>query len=206
MKIGILIEAVYTSINGGKPTTDDSVLRVDIRALLPAAVNYAMDKAYNHNLQTEGSRDMPSEFYGTYENIPIDRSRPIPTITLQKGIVSLKGNAGIRFVYNDRGEQLSPLSDADMGSIRYYLDKAECMKWFKRRGNVLDLYGVGDEDETLTYQAITSVDDLSDDDEAPIQAGLEPDVISLLAGWVSGTKQFPHSNVIDTKDPVNSAN
>lgn len=202
MTIGEICELVFLRVNGGKPTPDNSVMRADIRTMLPAAINYAMDKAYNINLQIEGDRDYPSEFYTVFENVAIDRSGRLPVIALLAGTVPLKGGAGIRFVYDNCGNQYSPVSDSDMGSIEYYSKLTPGMGWYRRTGAQLALYGINPLAGTINYQAITKVEDLDDTDEAPLQAGTENDVLSLLINWFAN--KIPYDTIVDTRD-INAA-
>jgi hypothetical protein len=204
MTVAEYIELVYLRVTGGQPSTDNSVMLTDIRAMLPAAANYAMDKAYNINLRDEGDRDVPSEFYGQYDDVPIDRTGKIPFIELVKGVVPLKIGAGIRFVYDDCGGQYSPLSDSDMSTINYYGKQMDGMKWFRRIGMNLNLYGLNPLAGVLNYQAVTRIEELEDTDEMPIQAGYEKDVLDILIQHFSGQRSMPYDNIIDTKD-VNSA-
>lgn len=198
MKIGQIIELIFLRVNGGNPTPDDSVMRSDIRTLLPAAINYAMDKAYNLNLQTEGDRDYPSEFYTVFDGISINRTEAVPFISLTLGTVPLKGSAGIRFVYDNCQNQYAPISDADMGSIKYYANLAHGMFWYRRTGAKLYLYGINPLIEELSYQAITKVEDLTDSSEAPLQAGTENDVLELLIGWFAN--KLPYNTLVNTRD------
>lgn len=200
MTVGVAIESVLLAVTGGRPSTDSSVLRADIRAYLPVAVNWSMDKTYNLNLSTEGERDYPSEFYGVYTDNAIDRSQVIPSITLQKGVAPLKGNAGIRFVYDNCGNYYSPLSDADLPNIKYYGDKMLDMFWYRREQNKLKLYGINPMIEKLNYQAITKIEDLSDTDELPLQAGAEDDVLNKCIQWFMNQRGTPYDNIINTKD------
>lgn len=202
MKVGVLVELIYLEVNGGKPTPDDSVMRADIRAMLPAAVNYAMDKTYNLNLQIEGDRDYPSEFYSVFTDISINRTGRIPFIPLTSGTVPLKGGAGIRFVYDNCGNQYGPVSDAEMGSIEYYSKLTPNMGWYRRTGNNLYIYGINPLVTRLSYQAITKVEDLADTDEVPLQAGSENDVLANLINWFS--KKLPHNTLVNSRD-VNAA-
>lgn len=204
MTVGQFIELVYLRVTGGEPSTDNSVMLVDIRAMLPAAANYAMDKAYNINLRDEGDRDVPSEFYGQYDDVAIVRTGKVPYVTLVKGVVPLKIGAGIRFVYDDCGGQYSPLSDADMSTINYYGKQMDGMKFFRRIGLKLNLYGVNPLAQVLNYQAITRIEELIDTDELPIQGGYEKDVLDILVQWFTGQRQMPYDNIINAKD-INSA-
>lgn len=198
MTVAEAIELVLLKVNGGKITPDDSVMRADIRTFLPAAVNYAMDKAYNLNLKIEGDRDYPSEFYSVFEDVAIDRTARLPFIEMTTGAVPLKGGAGLRFVYDNCGTQYSPVSDADMGSIEYYSKLTPGMGWYRPTGSKVTLYGINPLAETINYQQITRVEDLADTDELPIQAGGETDVLSLMVEWFG--QKLPYNTLVNTKD------
>jgi len=198
MTIGVLIEEIFLKVNGDKPSPDGAVMRSDIRAMLPAAINYAMDTAYNINLKIEGDRDYPSEFYTVFEDVAIVRTERLPYIALMAGTVPLKGGAGVRFVYDDCGNQYGPVSDADMGSIEYYSKLTPGMGWYRKKDGKLILYGVNPLAATINYQAITKVEDLDDTDEAPLQAGSENDVLMLLINWFSN--KLPYNTLVNTRD------
>ena len=202
MTVGVAVELILLGVNGGKPTPDNSVMRADIRAYLPAAVNYAMDATYNLNLQIEGDRDFPSEFYTVFDSVVIDRTGRLPKIALTLGTVPLKGGAGIRFVYDNCGQQYGPISDSDMGSIEYYSKLTPGMGWYRRTGAEISLYGINPLAETINYQAITKVEDLTDAEELPLQAGSEDMVLSRMIQWFQ--KKTPYDNLVDTRD-INAA-
>lgn len=205
MKINILVEAVFLRVNGGKPSTDNSVFREDVRALLPAAVNYAMDSAYNINVRAEGDRDLPAEFYGVFEDVAIDRTGKRPFFELGLGTVPLKGNQGIRFVNDDCGNYYAPLSDSDMATAEHWAAKGSGSKWYRRKRQTVELWNINPIAETINYQAITNIESLEDTDDAPIQAGQEPVVIELLASWITGEKQAPYDAKINSRDDVNAS-
>jgi hypothetical protein len=198
LKIGVLIESIFLRVNGGKPTPDNSVMRADIKALLPAAINYAMDKAYNLNLQTEGDRDYPSEFYTVFEGIVINRTGATPYISLTLGTVPLKSGCGIRFVTDNCNNFYAPIPDSDYANIGYYSKLLQGMYWYRRTGAKLFLYGINPLIEEVNYQAITKVEDLSDTDEAPLQAGSENDVLELLVSWFQN--KLGYDTLVNTRD------
>lgn len=175
-------------------------MRADIKAFLPAAVNYAMDKAYNLNLQVEGDRDYPSEFYSVFTEVPINRDARVPYIDLVLGTVPLKGGAGVRFVYDNCGHQYSPLTDSAMGSIGYYEEITSGMMWYRRTGATLQLYGLKFNPliEVISYQAITKVEDLSLYDDLPLQAGSEIEVLGLMIQWFE--KKFGYTTLVNSRD------
>lgn len=203
MRIGIIIETVFLSVNGNKPSTDNSIIRADIRALLPAAINYALDAAYNDEIRSEGDRDMPNEFYGYYEDILVDRTGKRPFVPMTEGAVPLKGNQGIRFVFDDCDNYYAPLSDGDLATANFWADRGTGSKWYRRKKNTIELWNILPTAKRVSYAALTDINSLSDEDEAPIQAGKEPMVIEMLSNLVRG-KQTPYDNKIDSRDDVNA--
>jgi hypothetical protein len=202
MTVGELIELVYLKVNGDNPSPDSTIMRADIRTYLPAAINYAMDKAYNLNRQTEDDRDYPSEFYTVFNDLSISRTARLPSFTLTVGTVPLKGGMGIRFVYDNCGTQYAPVSDADMGNIEYYSKLTPGMGWYRETGGKIVLYGVNPLAETINCQVIVKIEDLGDDDVAPLQAGSENDVLSLMIKWFA--TRFPYNALANARD-VNAA-
>lgn len=205
MTIEVLIETVYLRVNGGKPSTDNSVFRADIRALLPAAINYAMDATYNNNIKVEGDRDLPSEFYGSFENVTLNLTGKRPVFVLSKGTVPLKGNAGIRFVTDNCDNYYAPLTDSDMATIKYWSGMAYDSRFYRRTGNKVELWNLPPNVTTINYQALTDIRELADTDEAPIQAGNEPMVLQMLTDWITGQKQMPYDSKVDARDDVNAS-
>lgn len=198
MTKGEAIELVFLDVNGGKPTPDNSVMRADIRTYLPASVNYAMDVVYNNNLQIEGDRDFPSEFYSVFEDIAVDRTERLPFIPLTLGTAPLKGGAGIRFVYDNCGVHYGMLPDSELSNAEYYSKMTPGMGWYRRTGNNLILYGINPIAEKINYQAITKVEDLADTDELPIQAGAEERVLDKMKEWFA--KKFGYDTKVDSRD------
>lgn len=200
MTIGVLIESLFLKVNGGRPTPNDTIMRVDIKAFLPAAINYAMESAHNIELASDGDRDFPSEFYSVFEGMPIDWSGNIPFIELTLGTVPLKGGAGLRFVYDNCQHLYTPVPDSEWANIGYYSSITKGMYWFRRTGIKLYLYGLKFSPliESINYQAITKVEDLDDSDEAPLQAGTETIAIKYMAEWFD--KKFPYTTKVDGND------
>lgn len=191
---------VLLMISGGRPTADMSVREADIISLLAPAINMAIDKGDNMNRGEDIERDYLSQFYATYENVKINNDSNPPFVSLEKGTVPLKGNAGIRAVYDNCGTFFGKLSDADRASVAYYSKITNCMKWYYRLGGKLLLYGTDPMTDTISYDALTSVEDLDDDDELPLVAGTEQDVLTNLYMLATGQIQNPYDSKIDHDD------
>lgn len=189
---------------GGRPTSDMSIRETDVLSYMAPAINYAMDKADNINRELDRDADFLSEFYATFEDQPIDWSGKRPKFTIGVKTVPLKGNGGLRFVYDDCEKYYGKLSDADLGSVGYYSDKLACSRFYRRRGNDVDLYGVGSLAERINYQVLISVDDLGPDDELPLQAGTELDAVRIAYEMATGQISNPYDSVQDGDD-INKA-
>lgn len=202
MTKGELIGTVLLRASGGRPTTDMDVREYDVRSLLAPAINFALDATYNINIKSEGDRDFPTEFYGSFDNVPIVRTGKVPFFTLEKGTVPLKGNAGIRSVYDDCDNFYAPLTDSDMATIKHWSGIATATKWYRRKGMTVELRNVNPVVETINYQAITDINQIEDTDELPIQAGQDPLVIDLLVGWITGQTEKPFDRKINARDDI----
>jgi len=198
------VGAVLLMASGGRPTSDMSIRETDVLSYMAPAINYAMDKADNINRDIEGDRDYLSEFYATFEDVPVDWSGKRPKFVITAKTVPLKGNNGLRFVYDDCGYYYGKLNDADMGMIGHYSGKMQCSRFYRRRGNDVDLYGIGPLQEKINYQVLMSVEDLGPDDELPLQAGTEIDAIKIAYDMATGQLQNIYDPKID-HDDVNKA-
>lgn len=78
------------------------------------------------------------------------------------------------------------------------------MFWYYRLGMKLLLYGINPLIETISYDALTNIDALGDDEELPLVAGTEVKAIETLFQLVTGQIQNPYDPTID-KDDINKA-
>lgn len=200
MTKGVFVDLVLLRINGGLMPVDAVTQRVDIEAYLPAAVNWAREKSYNINLQMDGDRDIPSLFYGEFDDLPILRDKKIPYITYPKGTIAMHANQGIRSVTDNCCGFYTPLSDSDMSTICYYQDKMPDSKFYRPKQNSIELYGVNPNAETVNMQMIVKTEDLDDDDELPIDAGYEVDAMNVCYQFMTGERQTPADKKSDNSD------
>lgn len=202
---GIFIETVLLRINGGVLTDESATQRVDIEAYLPAAVNWAMNKSYNINLQVEGDRDYPSVFYASFSGLTIDRTTRRPFITLPYNVVPFYGNQGLRYITDNCGNTYTPLSDSDLHTIEYYEKKMLDMKFYRLKQNKkVELWGLNPLAQELNGEYIIRVDELTDEDELPIQAGVEMEAIDICVQFMTGQRQIPADRNVNKVD-INTA-
>lgn len=205
MTLGVFIESVLLRLNGGQLTDESSVQRVDIKAYVPAAVNWAMSKTYNLNLGQFGDRDFPSVFYASFTNLPINKTPRIPIITLPYNVIPLYGNQGLRYVKDNTGYTYSPLSDSDMHTVESYVELMTDMKFYRlKAAKVVELYGLADDDEELSGEYLIKIEDLTMDDELPLQAGTEIETIQVCMEFFTGQRQIG-ADKLNNKTDINRA-
>lgn len=205
MTLGLFVENVLLRVNGGELTDESSVQRVDIKAYVPAAVNWAMSKAYNINLQQFGDRDYPSAFYASFTDVTINRDTRIPTITLPYNVVPMYGNQGIRYIKDNCGNTYTPLSDSDMHTVEHYLSMMTDAKFYRlKESKKVELYGLNKLINKLSGEYIIKIEDLTMDSELPLQAGTELEAIEVCIQFFTGQRSIP-ADKLNSKSDVNTA-
>lgn len=176
MTKGRFIDLVILAVNNGELTDLSSVLRADVRAYIPIAVNYAVMAGRNINLQSEGNRDYSSLFYSFMSDQPIlvDSSRHNWNyVALPKGTIALPHNEGVRGMEDDNGEYSKPLSDNDMKTLAHYNKMFPNVKFHRLEGQKVYLFNFSPLTTSVGFPMIVDCDSLLDTDLLPIPAGLE---------------------------------
>lgn len=205
MKKGAFVDLVILRIGGGVLNTDLHVQRVDIQAYIPAAVNYALTAGRNISLAQEGNRDLPSMFYGTFSDLPIDRTSNTPFVTLPKGYVGLYGNEGVRSVFDDCGNYYTPLMDADRRVIKAYKEKLIGQGFYYPIGQTkLEVYPTNPLVESLNGEYIVRSEDLTDEDELPLIASTETMALDLVIQWFTNQRSMPADLLVNKADDANT--
>lgn len=205
MTKGVFIENILIAIGGGVLTDELAIQRVDIEALLPAAINYALTAGRNTAISQDGNRDLPSMFYGTFSDLTIDRSAPTAQVTLPKGYVPLHGNEGVRSVYDDCGTYYSPLMDADRRTIKSYKDKLIGQGFYYPIGQKkLEVYPTNPLVVSLNGEYIVRVEDLDYEDELPLVGDTEMLAIETCANWFINPRSRPADLINNKVDDANT--
>lgn len=202
MKINTIIDLIHGEVNGGRSSTDSAVTKSQIKALLPAAVNYALTGDYWANIQAEGDREIPATFITELPERGInvdDRGRDY--IVLAEALSHVGGNGGIRYIQDSAGNHYAPRPqgtspshwDCVLTELREYQLIGKKAIIFNRPPLVKKFYpGV-----------ILDVSAMSNDDEAPIPTGREPEVIDILRSFFKNQRMSPKDYIINGVDPVN---
>lgn len=205
MLLGVFIESVLLRLNGGQLTDEGAIQRADIKAYVPAAVNWAMSKTYNLNLGQFGDRDYPSVFYASFNDLTISRATRIPTITLPFNVVPMYGNQGLRYIKDNCGHTYSPLSDSDIHTVEEYIKVMTDLKFYRlKAAKKVELYGLNPLITKLSGEYIIKIEDLTMEDELPLQAGTELEAIQVCMEFFTGQRSIP-SDKLNNKTDINVA-
>lgn len=197
---GVIIDSVLLRVNGGVLTDDGAVQRSDIRAYLPAALNFATTKFYYSNKTQELSRDFPSSFYASFPNLTIDRTNRVPQVILPKLALQMSSNQGIRRIHDDLGNTFTPVQDGEVSMINYYAKSFPNLRLFLPMGQIIQLFNITALAQHINAVIMLDPTEFTDDTELPIAAGLETDVIDLCVQYFTAQRQQPGDVIADTKD------
>lgn len=200
MKIGEIIELAYLKVKGGRPDAGDvNVKRIELRAYLPAAVNFALRKQYYID-KLEGEVSYPNSFVATYENVEVKKNtnRDLYYIDLPKGVVPLPRDVGVDLVGPMKG-------DDDFVRITHqYQDKGYSQFISKTRyfieGDKVYFKNLSPSTCKILLRMLASIDAFDDDAEAPIPAGLEVEVIQIMFECFYGQRKVVEDNIVNHSD------
>lgn len=200
MKKGFLVDLVYSSVNGGRANTDSVVTKAQIKALLPAAINYSATGAYWDNLSSEGDRDVPMSFISELPSKEVkkdDRGRDY--VDLPEPLMDVGGNGGVRVVEdgmgNYYGARLQGSGNSHWGAI------LRSIKEYSRVKGKLILHNNPPLVEKIYVSVMLDASQIDDDDELPIPTGREPEVIDILTSFFTNQKMMPKDYIINGVDP-----
>lgn len=195
-----IIGQVILAISGGTPTSDIAVKEWDIRSYIPAAVNFALTSSYRASMQEEGDTGLPTNFLSEHEDLAVlSDSKDRDYIDVPSKIVSLPSNRGIRYVMDDCGNRYKPVPEgAGMGC--YWGKVLGAIPYYELRGKKIYLINKPPLVESVNVGTVTNVDDVGDDEELPIPAGYEPQVVDIIVALFKDQRFSPRDYIIDGRD------
>lgn len=201
MKKGVIIDLIHSKINGGRPNTDMSITKSQIAALLPAAINYVMTGDYWANMNLEGDKEIPGAFITELNSKLInvdDRGREF--VWLHEAVAHFNGNAAVRTVEDCLGNRYSPRTQSVTRTV-YWDTALPGLQEFSLRGKKLILHNKPELVDQIFIGVMLDPSYLSDNDELPIPAGREPEVIDMLNRFFSEESMVPKDFIINGVDP-----
>lgn len=194
MTQGELIEVVVQKTQGGIVNSDTSraVRKEDVRVLIPAAINYTIIGQYRLTQKEEGVSEIPDSFLATYiETVAYDSTRKLGVITLSKPILGMAKNRGIRSVSSLSGETFVETTLTAKRHDGYYRGSTAQNINYYIEGNKIFLINLPLMVTEVMVRAVQSADKLGMNDELPLPAGYEYNVIEILVNHFIGTRQIP---------------
>lgn len=205
MKLGVLVDLIHTNINGGRPSTDSVVTKAQIKALIPAAVNYALTGDYWANMEREGDKEVPGSFITELSPryVCVDE-RGRDYIDLPEPLSNIGGGGGIRYIQDSMGNIYAP---RPQGTSPGYWDDVLCsLREYQQIGKKVLIFNKPELVDHLFPGVILDASQLSNDDELPIPAGQEPQVIDILNAFFNKQRMNPKDYIINGVDPINEVN
>lgn len=203
MKLGILVDLIYGEVNGGRSSTDSSITKSQIKALLPAAVNYALTGDYWANMNAEGDKEVPSSIITELEGRTFDvDERGREYIDLPEPLSDIGGNGGLRYVQDCLGNIYAPRPQGT--SPGYWDGVLISLRESQRIGKRVYLFNRAPLADPFFLGVILDASQLSNEDELPIPTGKEVEVIDIMRAFFKQQRMNPKDYIINGVDPVNS--
>ncbi len=202
-----LIYQIMTEINGGRNTQDTTVRPEDIGKYLPAAVNYAIIQQYRINKSEEGS-SLPGEFIATYEDVEVKENtkRGLKYIDLPARTIPLPKDMGVNMISPMKGSPSQGISTfirtttTQLSHLQYVIKHTPDQTYYWIEGSKVYFDNLGELVDEVLVRMVASVDDIGDDVQLPIPAGLEVDVIRIVTEFFTGQRQMPAGMINSNKD------
>lgn len=195
MTKGEAIELVLQKVSGGTVNQDTSrrIRYEDVEAYLTPAINYAITKQYYINKKEEGESTVSNEFVATYfMDVEFDSNRDAYFSNLPAKLITLPKNRGIRYVGAIKGD--NQFIEANLTATKhdsYYTGSTAKLTLYRLVGSKLYYFNISSTVKEVIIQMIASINDLNDEDELPVPAGYEIEIIDLCAQFFLGQREVP---------------
>lgn len=205
-----LVDLIYLNISSGKATTDLNIKRVDIKALLPLIISDAIMVFSRQTRKDEfeeiriygasNGETVNSQFLTTFKVTPVeDTDTGLYTVTLPKNVAVLPFSRGI--------DELRPLKGDSYTRVRSFSETIGLADfftpfWFDNQGNVKKLYirNIGLPVCEHFLKIVVDFNDMGDDDDLFLPAGLNLFVLKEARAYLLGEKEIPAEYKIDDKE------
>jgi hypothetical protein len=210
MTIGQAIDLVHIAVTGGHLTQDSNVMRADICAYLPSALNY-----FNVVAMRERRKELRGEdaggswsdgsFYGVYTLTPaLDSTTNQWYIDLPGVIISLPRNRGIDGIWPVKNQTApfipAPSPQALAGAWGILGDNV--FYYLQREGEATRVYFINANSFTcdVTVRALLTPDCMNEDDLMPCPPEVEMMVIDKCVQHFIQQRTIPADNGKDDRD------
>lgn len=211
MTVRHIVELAYLNVTGGEPSGDASVMLQDIKAIVPAAVNYVLvatvwedKKDFLEDLRFMGfAQDHTHELAQMVQlSTTKDTTSGFYYATLPKGVLHLPGGKGFKNAYSTA---LVPFIKASSIAAAHGVDDIVLWGFEGDTGHgKIWLKNLGDNCD-IKVELVYNVESLGWDDEVPVPGGKQMEVLSLLEAWFRKQRHEVKDYMDDSaddRDPV----
>lgn len=198
-----MVELALQKAHGGVPNSDTArvVRREDINAYLSAAVNFAILKQYYTIKKAEGTSEIPDSFIATYDlEVAYNKKKELHFVKIPIPILGMAKNRALRSVSSMSGENFVQTSFVSYTHDKYYVGSTGSIVLFYLEGNIIYFRNFPSIVKEVTTRVIVSAGDIGDEDEVPVPAEMEAEVIDLLVQFFTGTRQLPNMITNNNRD------
>lgn len=171
-------------------------------AYLVAAANYVLTKQYYIDYQ-DGDKDMNGLFLAVYEDVPVlwNSSRKVFYINLPAKVLALPKDRGLPYIGPLGNETLQyPIVGQSTISMAGHYFEYSTTSFVQIEGEKAILRNHSDIVKSVMVKMIVDVGALGEDDEVPLPAGSEIEVINLIGDFLLGRRQLPQDNLNDERE------
>lgn len=201
MTVETLVESVYLRVNGGKPSTDDAVMRSDIRALVPDAVNSVMVQFYNSE-PADIFQSSPL-FLQVFENVAVvlNSVRGKFEFDLPKRPLSVSVEKSVHSVGLNNGKMFDHFYPEDGTMESFYIQTKRSLPAYSVEGDTVVLYNFPSGQSSVLVKQLVHINDYANGDEIIAPSGTENVLIDTLFGKFVQQRQIPTDNIINGATP-----
>lgn len=203
MTVEEVVELVYLKVTGGSPSTDDSVLRSDIRFYVPDGVNSVMMEHYAAEQQMFPTGYPNQLFIQVFPNVQpvMNSSRGLYEVKLPKRALTIPLAQSVTSIGIPGGYQFDRFypEDGTLGSYLRQMDGESPS--FSVEGDSAVLYNAKDQLNTVIVKQVVHIDDYdTDQDSIIVPSGMETVLIQNIYDMVMGQRSNPRNAIVSGKD------
>lgn len=194
MRKGEIVELILQSIAGGQKTQDSGryARKEDVDVYLAPAINFVQVKSYYLN-RGDGERIFPNDFLATHIlEVEYNAIEDYKFVPLPGKLLPLPLNRGLRSVGPVQGtKQFIQMFLEAEAHDEYYSGSTKSQTGFILNGQNIKLVNISPLVKEVKVIMVKSVEDLDDEEELPIPAGMELEVIDVCVQFFTGVRQLP---------------
>ena len=172
-------------------------------AYLTAAVNYVLTKQYYLEYGQGEDKDMNGLFLAVYESVPIlwNDKRKVHYFDMPAKVLALAKDRGIPYIGPQGNEEIQyPIIGQSTSSMAGKYMQYSTSSFVQIEGQKAILKNHNDIVKEVMVKMIQDASMLSEEDELPLPAGSEIEVINLVGDFLLGRRQLPQDNLNNERE------